>query len=152
MRGVGSTGEPASASACLCVGLGGHLRTQPDVDNARSDDRALVLRMPEFQMHSPPQISGFEHRSTPVAAVYRHQDRLGTEARMPANERFAVLFQDDGIPAILRFHLEHGLIGQIAQVNPAFNFAANNVSIYLIAQVFVRLKHYDPIVRPEISI
>ena len=128
---------------------GGRPGVQTDVHNPRCDNGAFVSGMPELQMHAPPQVGSLQHRTAPVAPLDQDQHWLGTKPRMAPDQRLAIALHDNCVPAVLRLYLKRSFVRQVAQIDATFDFASNNVPIYLIAQVIVRLKHYVYIVRPE---
>ena len=129
---------------------GGDLRTQTDVHDPGRDDRTFISGMPELQVHAPAKVSGLQHRTAPVAPLNEHQYRLGTKPWMSADHRLTIVLHHNRVPAVLRLHFERSLVRQVAEIHAAFDFASNNVPIYLIAQIIVRLKHYVYIVRPDL--
>lgn len=138
------------ASDLCAVVFDGLRRFEPNIDDGRRDNRSAIIRVAIFEMHAPAQESGFEHGAAPVRSGDANQDRLGAKFRMAGNPGVAIADQHQRVSAILRDDFERARVGEIPQVNAAFDFTANDVPVDLIAQILVgnehaaRLEHPSP--------
>src|SRR6266852_533601 len=101
----------------------------------------MVGRVPVLHVHAPPQVGNLEHRAAPIRAVDVHQHRLRTKFRVTGDERLAIALHDHRIPAVAGLHFESAFLGQLPQIDTAFDLTANDIGVNLVAEILVRNPH-----------
>jgi len=108
-----------------------------NIHDPRSSD-CPICRMPELEVHSASDEPHLEHRAAPRRPLDSHRDEIRTVLRMATDQSLARAAIDHSVPVVLGFNPQDGSLGQVVQVNTAFDLRLYDVPIHLIAEVGMR--------------
>ena len=95
----------------------------------------FVYRMAEFEMHAPADKVLLQHRSAPRGSVNVHAHGLGTEDRVPGNERLIIALVMKRVRAISCDYFENGARSEIAKVDSTVDLRLHDAVIHRIIKM-----------------